>query len=482
MKNRILIILFLLIYIVYHLISLNVSPLPWFDEVVFASISNEFASSGKLILKVAPYLAANEEITVYGPIYFFFTSTIIKLIGLGIFQFRIISLLFGFLCVVILYKYFKLFQINKKSIFLCLIIFLTDPIFNSSMHGGRMDTMALFFALCSIYCFLINLLGKFHSSYKLSFLSSLFAALAILTTPRVAFLLLPIFLFLIFYFLKYKKITVFISGIIWVVTIFLFYSIWFLYAFDSFDSFLRIYSNTAEAVKVGFFIPKLEIPLIITTATVIIISICYIGIRFFSEINIFSILIIILFYLLVDDTGAYSVYISPFYVFLIGNGMHTLDQLKKNKLINIVSAFILTACISIFALKGYVIFSSYSKRDPNNIAEFISINIPKGSKIIGDEKFYYAALDNDCDFQFLEWYKSDSYREKFQREVYQYDFLLASDRILKSQPNLFLLYSGNSVLIKVAELKMDNELNLISKKIGFSITDSYDCIIYKRKI
>lgn len=476
MKYNFIFFILLLIYVFYHLITLCISPLPWFDEVVFASISNEFSSTGKFFLKAAPFLR-DTEIFEYGPVYFLFTGAVIKFLGVGILQVRIISLVFGFLCFGIIYKLFNFIGIEKKYKFLCITILLFDPIFNSSMHGARMDTTALFFSITSLYFYLKNSNTRFlDNPYKLSILSGIFASLAILTTPRAVFILIPICLLWINDFIANKNWKILYYKIIWVIIIVTIYSLWFLYAFGSFQNLFNAYKNIADSINVGFFVPILEIPLIIISATIVLIRIVLEGRKYFTTLNTICILSIILFYFLVDDTGAYSVYISPFYVLLICSGLKGCNYGLGNILLYVIFLFYGL----IFILKGCFIFSSYSFREPSHIFNFISANVPKKSKIIGDEKFYYSVIKNDCEFQFLEWYKPDTVREKYQREIYDYEYILLSKRILNSKPKLFHLYASNSRLIKVAEMDKSSENNLLFKKFGLLITESYDCLIYKR--
>ena len=74
----------LIIYLVYHLLTLNVSPLPWYDEVVFNSIAHSFAHDGTFFCKVGPLAMEGKQIVVYGPVFFVSSGILESIFGMGI--------------------------------------------------------------------------------------------------------------------------------------------------------------------------------------------------------------------------------------------------------------------------------------------------------------------------------------------------------------------------------------------------------------
>ncbi len=168
--------------------TLNISPLPWYDEVDFASITHSYAQNKSFTCSANDlyFPVKGTEVLYYGPVYFVLTGIITKLFGFGIFQFRVLNFVSGIVCV---YLFIKLFErlsgkqctpVNKLIIALLMV---SDYTYMQDMHSGRMDLLALMLVL-------IGLLLADSSSRRiwLNFsLSGFFIAAALLTTPRVYF-------------------------------------------------------------------------------------------------------------------------------------------------------------------------------------------------------------------------------------------------------------------------------------------------------
>src|SRR3954469_18144463 len=93
-KYKIFILIISLIYVVYHLVTLSYSPLPWFDEISFASITNSYIKS-HTFFQEALAISTPGQNSMYGPLFFALQAWIIKLFGWSMFNFRISNLLFG---------------------------------------------------------------------------------------------------------------------------------------------------------------------------------------------------------------------------------------------------------------------------------------------------------------------------------------------------------------------------------------------------
>ncbi|WP_276132484.1 ArnT family glycosyltransferase [Polluticoccus soli] len=117
------------LYIVYHFLSLSYSPLPWFDEVSFASMTQSYLVDGTFMETVRRYSVPHPR-PEYGPIYFVLQSYIIKLFGLSLYVFRMNSLLFGFLNVFLVYKICQKFELGKSAAVMTIILLLLNPALN----------------------------------------------------------------------------------------------------------------------------------------------------------------------------------------------------------------------------------------------------------------------------------------------------------------------------------------------------------------
>lgn len=480
MKRKIILYLVGAAYFVYHITTLDISPLPWFDETVFVDITRSFIQSGKFSFNAAAYFMGNHEVFEYGPLFFYFTSTVIQAVGLGVFQFRITSLFFGFLTILFFYKLLENAKVDKKIAFLSLMLFSLDPLFHSNMHGGRMDTMALAFVLISLLLVLrIPFFSRPLTAYLYSLLSGSFAAAAILTTPRSGILLISISFLLLFRWLSSKKQKYFLSGLCWTVPLVGFYLIWFFYAFGNVSELFNTYKTISEESYVSFFVPLFQIPLIAVTSIVVIYGIMKRGKEFFSEIKAVSLGSIIFFYFLVSDTGTYSVFIVPFYYLVIA-GELSFEIPGKYKIQLMPVCILLAVNAGIFLFKSTVLFSNYTERDPEVMHTFIANCIPSGSRVIGDEMYYYAVTGTNSEFEYMHLYADAGTREKYQREVFDYDYIIWSERLQQIDPDLLKKYESNSRLVEVSHYTSKKTSSLFFRNVGLNIIDNYNCIVYKR--
>ena len=144
-STKFLTLVFFVMWIGYHLATLSLSPLPWFDEVFYASISESFRYNGTLILSIAPDHLPGGEALSYGPVYFMLTAWVTDLIGFNIFSFRLANFAFGSAALVLFYQKFILNQARSATTLLCGAILFTDPLMHAGLHSGRMEGVAFFF-------------------------------------------------------------------------------------------------------------------------------------------------------------------------------------------------------------------------------------------------------------------------------------------------------------------------------------------------
>lgn len=190
-----------IIWILYHFITLSRSPLPYFDEAFFASITKSLQDEGLLMLKMSTVPRfESEEVLFYGPVYFYIQLFITNLIGWGIFEFRLLSLLCGFGIVIMIMLIAKCLSIKKGGFIMLFYILILDPELNANMHSARMDSLALLTFLLGIYFLFFSRIKSMSSIL----LAGVFLASSLLTTPRIGFLflILPIAFFIELYFAK----------------------------------------------------------------------------------------------------------------------------------------------------------------------------------------------------------------------------------------------------------------------------------------
>ncbi|MCH7534792.1 MAG: glycosyltransferase family 39 protein, partial [Bacteroidetes bacterium] len=407
--------MFFIIYSIYHVATLAITPTPWLDEGLLLSLSQSFSNTGNFHLDLAPHYDFSRNYNLYGPVYFCFTHFFTDTFGYGIFQFRITALLFGLLSILIFRRIIQeYFDVAIANLFGFLL--LLDPVFQNNMHEARMDTMALFFIGASLLTCIFFL--KKENKQMLLF-SALFGLLALLTTPRSGFVLL---------FIAYPVLkTGFRNIIIWSTPIVLVYSCWSYWAFDGFSNTFNYYNSFNELFNLLTpstlpLIPFLSWPLIVLVVTTAIFVPYRKLFRDRSEVNkILFVIGPVLFLHLFVKGGYYFIYVIPFYYWLY----LLLAQHAGQKILRIFTTLILMLNIGLMSAKAINLMLQNNDAH-DELVTFIGNHIPSESKVIAKEKFYYACIANNLEYQssVFWWTSTPQQKEKYHTEVYDYDYLI----------------------------------------------------------
>lgn len=480
MRNKHLFLFFLACYFIIHLTSLAIFPLPWFDEVFFASMTDNFINDTRFFPEVSWFAFEKNEGVTYGPIYFILNSFFVQLFGWNAFSLRLLNFLCGIFSIIISFKLLKKEQISWLLIF----VFLLDPFFNIGLHEGRMDLVALFFALTSIYY-----LQKHSINILYVGLSSVFISLAILTTPRIAIILVPSVFLGLSYLKQSSQKLLFLS--LWILPIIILYGSWIFYAFGSLEHYFIYYKtlNQGNATAVhgylggNFYIPKHEYLLIFCTLLLYIFVIFNYKKEKISWLFFYSISSILLFYFLVVDWGSYSTIIIPFYYLLLSKKIENpfVQQIQKY-----VLWLLLAFNLSFFTIKTAYIYSDYQQRSSDKIANFIEKNIPKNSKVIGEATYYYACKKQHIDYRLFDKYLSLEEREEKLRIDFKYEYFIVSNLAQKRAKSEIDYFLSKGKFEKTATYQTQNnwlnKLILKSKVVSIMEQEGYSCVIYKRII
>ena len=480
-------ILYSIAYVLFHIMTLDRSPMPWFDEVYFVNITESLISKGEL-LSSATCIDSDKPVLLYGPIYFLITGFSINNFGFGILQFRVPGLLFGVGVIISLFMIMKKSRIKfDHNIFIC-FVFSLDYIFSASMHSGRMETTALFFMLMSYLFITFNKKKQKSAIFLHNTFSAVFAALAVLTTPRIGYFVIPILIILIVRcFDKNEKFTY--SHLMFWITIYIIILLsWILYAFGNISSLILYYSNYVDFIGGRGNIKIYQIPLIISFSMVIIIKAIEEPRIIFEEIIIFSGLSVFGYYIFVNDAGPYSSLMVPGAYVGIAFIISVLDiKRRTEKITYAIYSILIITNISIFVVKHIIILNQWESRNPEIAENFILKNIPIGSNVISDTKYYYALRKNKSHFKFLHRGLLKDIklldRINYHEKIYKFDYLVINE---KRHKNILKKYLERIPLEKIDELEIENK-NLfvstilkISRKIESRKTGSFDSSIFKR--
>lgn len=467
---------------IWSIWSLPYSPLAWYDEVYYASTTHSLITGNGLSLE----LYNNEPVVAYGPIYFLLTGAVAKIFGFGIFQFRIVNLFFAFLAVIFLGKVLDKLNVKKWLNYLLQILLLTDATFFSNSHSGRMEFVALFFVL-SAYWFYLN--KDMKPIYRAVWVSILLT-LSVLTSTRAVIVCIPIAIAQLIQFIKSHSWSAVVPYILIPIIL---YGIWIYAALGSLSGFISYFTQqeTGDLAKGSFvstylkgnwLIRECHYPMIITS----LFSIGYlIKKKSLNEILVPG-LTILLYYILVFDTGHYGVYLLPFYMIIIGIGVSAMCD-NPNKATGAIYKSLLIVCllvnVSLIAVKSFFVLAEREQRNPQMAANWFKENIPSGCKVAGDYAFYYAAIENGCQFKSITrgGVKSEVVLEDILSN-YQPDYIVLGKNNNKTE-KLSLFRSSGFEMVNCLQSSQDKNTTITNllKKANYTVTMTYEGCVYKKK-
>ncbi len=315
------------LYVALHLLTLPLFPLPWQDETYNVSLTLSFMESGMFIPKVAYYTTGLLNDVRYGPVFFTLATLFFKVFGVGVFSFRLVSFLSGMGVLWATYRLGKQMPLPEGVLRAGVALLALDPFFWRCMHEGRMDLTALFFMLMAFYHAWLTICRQdwVHAVY-----TGVLVATALLTTPRVGFLLVGFLPLLVkMRFASWRQ--QFNWLLAWGGIPFLLYSIWIFYAFSGYATFLAFYKGFAKGYTQagGFytFIQPNQYLLIPAALFSALWGITRLGKSWGHPIMVVCGLSLIAFYAVVTDPGPYSVFITPMlYLLLISSLQQKSDS------------------------------------------------------------------------------------------------------------------------------------------------------------
>ena len=417
-KYKILMVICAVLYVIYHLVTLIYSPLPWFDEVSFASITNSYLHHHTFYEEARIIVLPREKLD-YGPVYFMIQAAVIRLIGFGIFNFRITGLLFGFADLYLVYELCRSFKFSVQATVVTILLIALEPNFNQFLHSGRMDFVTLFFFILSWLAFLKAGKGNMPALVLWSAITGVMLSCAVLTTPRIIFALSVYVCYFIYEIadirhrdwkvvaIKYASV---IAGFLVV------YAIWVYGAFGSVGNFIYYYTHSAVIKEHTGMGPGLSIRynllIYLYAFAGFFILLANKGVKKNMELVLFTVPAIAAFLLIVTGgmSGRYFALVMPFAAILI---TATTLQLYNYKALKTITYLIPVLFAIVFLLKGVYIFATMKQHDPYRGEAVISKYIQPNSLVAGEFRNYYIVRDNNCSFLSIQengyWYDMMKY-------------------------------------------------------------------------
>lgn len=466
--------------------------MPWFDETYFASMARHFCETGEFFSPVCPLMDYYyPQSKAYGPAYFVLLAAVFKVFGFGIVQMRLPALMLGFAFILIAYRMLKESNINPLIRKITFVLLLFDPIFLQNIHSGRMDSLALFLSGAGS---LFLLRGVRNSGYRNHMIAGLLMGIAILSTPRVAVNLIGAGAVAAICFFSSPSWKAWWKLVLIPLLIIGLYSVWVFWGFggyvEAWNYFFGqpreklYYDNLAQGyISFRKYIPPFQFPALI----LLLILLGNWLLRRWTVSWLFWICIFNLaaYFLFVRDTGVYSIFSIPWvYLLLAELGNRFLRE--NNSALWLKISLILLICLNsgLFCIKQSVVLLSAESRDDNQTFNQFKKLIPEGSRVIGDEAYYYTAVRNKCEFQYIDRGASGFQRLDYHVNDFDFEYIILRNPV--SNPTEFSHYQSAVPLRKIGEINSSDpspfirHFEYILKKLGSAVPGGYRGVVYKR--
>jgi len=441
---------FFIFWLLYHLVTIPIAPLPYLDEIFFVNISDQLNKFNSLSLQLSS-LPSEKPVSIlyYGPVYFYLQSFVISNFGLNIFTVRFLSFFFGVL-VLLSFTFFTFKKIKYPYLVLLLFcICATDMKFNANLHSGRMDFLAVLFFYASIYFFV------YHKNVYTSFLSGILLSASFLTSPRIGFYF-PVFLLLFYFDYSYYKKIILKYYVVFIVFLILVLS-WIFTTFHSITNYLNYLSNVKSLIGSpspllkSHFGPN-DIFFYIKSPVFVFyfLSIAFLFFkRNFNRSILVPLYLVLAHCLFIQEKGPYSAMILPLvYLSFIYNCVLISEIFSTPKVFISIVLLLLINCIT-FSTKAFFIFSDISSRRPAYVLSALSPYNLTNKKVLSGFKYYYIVNEKKGSF-----YSYDLLSEKInEKNICEFEYVLIdvnsfqsfSDRYKKSFKKVypFKLSNGN---------------------------------------
>jgi hypothetical protein len=422
-----------ILWVMYHIITLERSPIPNFDEAFFASMTRSVQDDGTLMLRMSTR-AINEanELWLYGPVYFYTQAFITDIIGWGIWQFRLLNFLCGVLLVVVILNIAKKFSFGNFQMIILLSLLITDTAINANMHSGRMDSLAMLLFTTGMYFFFFA-----PSTAKIyTILAGVFYSLAFLTTPRTGFLLLilPVGFALESFWLFHNQSRTgmllqsvvmamrfhtlrYAIPLVMIITPFF---LWVQFRVGGIENYLRFFVESQDLAPLykivnlpAFYqLPALGLWIVTILSVTRLLLLrnkikWKLSAEYIDRRVVFIVILPVLYICFIK--GGYTVFLMPWiYIVLVYLTSYLsvyLRSLWGRNLLSFVCIGILILNTAIFGIKSLAIVSSWHARDPANFAKYFeNINL-KGQIILASFPYHFVIADTN------KFVSNDSHRE-----------------------------------------------------------------------
>jgi uncharacterized membrane protein len=474
------------VYIVYHLATLIYSPLPWFDEVSFLSMTESYMKDGTLF-EQARIIGEPAEKLNYGPIYFVWQALMIKTFGYGIFTVRITNMLMGFFCLFLVYRIGFQLKMKQQIAIAAVVIMALEPNFNQFLHSGRMDFIGLAFFLLSYITFHRSDNKNQTTAFIFAALTGILLCCSILTNPRFVFTF-PVYMVYFLYeiiadpgknriavFVKYVSIAVAFAAVYYLWIFVTFGGVTEYIYFTTHATYLKDHLGMGTKFRVRYNL------FIFIFAFLLFLLLAVKGkLKEHPHLALFTVPAIASFIAIVHGgiEGRYFALSIPFVALLLAGIALQLLQIKPLKYVTYVMC---AGFIAVFLFKGLYIITTIPQHDPYRNEQLITKYIEPNTSVFGDFEFYYIARNKSCSFLTTQMNGSVPELTKYILEHKIKYVILNKTSDVKQYYEPAFLNDHYEFVTFVENKSYSGFFARILNKLPYKISDSYSCYIYRYK-
>lgn len=416
---------FILVYFTWCLWSLSPRRLAWYDEAVFASITDSFIHGKGFAESCYGFGGKN----AYGPVYFLLTALSTSVFGFNSFGFRLVNMAALFGGAFLLLYLLRLLHVSKSLAYIGVLLFLTDMANVWNAYSARMELVAVFFVILEYVVYILN--RKKNSLFYVLAASFAFS-LAALTTPRSIVVALPLFICIAFQLLRTKQWG---SLALYVSLPIIAGGGWILYEHGSFAQCMVYYFGKKDFDANGNFqsffmggncrFEVWQLPLLLWGTVSIVASITM---KRWG--NFIFIAPILLFFTLVADNGSYTPYGHLFLYLIVMVSYHLLCRKRGSwhvlAIVGLLGCFAVNIATSAVCVLRFVAYQPALHEESMEL--WVHDSIAPNSVVLADDAYFYALRKNNCTFRRLshEWYQPQTYHKKLE-EACRPGFVLKQD-------------------------------------------------------
>ncbi len=445
------------LYVLLHLVTVARSHIPWFDDTFFASIGETLRRTGEFRLTVSP-LWFPKPVYLYGPIYFLLVAGSFATLGFGVLQYRLTGLVAAFVLLAVAYRILQREGVERRIALGACVLMALDPILLEILRIGRMDLLALLFVLLA-YLLLVDArqtTGRAALLYAAG--SGALASLAVLTTPRPGYALVPLGLILLHRCWTGPIGSRVAQLLAWGAGFVPLCIVWLVYAFGSLPGLLAYFSEFADTYAgTGLATVSIQKPILAILLVLTLLTLFRDPRRLLNELPVFLGLGIVLFFLFVKNKGTfgggYAILLIPFEYMALGWLIANCPPLSGPRSRRAVQAtsFVLLLLLNGGAFLAIVAsdFLLWPALDPSAAQSLIVEKIPPGSKVVGDDKFYFLVTRAGSDFQYLERGGTVAERVSYHKDTFGFDYVVTA---LDESSEILSAYLAATNLVKVGTI------------------------------